>query len=225
MSSTNRGAQRAEGDSYQTPQELADFLVAKLVADRFLSNPEPRVCEPSAGDGNFVAALRRFCDPGYLVAVELQPTATRDARYSELKVDSSVDGAFENHYGGTMPAHYSAIVGNPPYSLAEQHIRHALDRLLPARGGTLAFLLRLAFLESRARAPFWKQYRCKKIYSLVERPSFVGGKTDSSAYGFFVWQTGYKGKTELEVVSWKGQPLPPAVSDEITSELPEWPED
>ena len=44
---------------------------------------------------------------------------------------------------------------------------------------------------------------CKKVFVLSERPSFTGGATDSSAYGFFWWDVMNNGPTELEVISWK----------------------
>lgn len=205
MSSTRRGAERVEGDAYQTPKELALFLAEKLVADGFLSNGEPRVLEPSAGDGNFVRALRDRVNPGLLVANELLWTPEREATYGIYRAE-----AWRKDFGEfTSQPRWSAVVGNPPYAYAEKHIRKGID-IAAKKGGIVAYLLRLAFLESSARVPFWKEHPCRKIYVLSQRPSFVNGKTDSSAYGFFVWMNGSDAKTELEVLSWRDAPPPTA---------------
>ncbi len=222
MSSTIRnGSQRRSGDDYQTPGELAEFLVAKLVADGILCGPEPRVLEPSAGDGSFVAALRKYCDPGVLVANEPYLTDARRVAYETAGAEWWPT-AFEKHL---LQPRWSAVVGNPPYSLAEQHVRKALE-VAAKRGGVVAFLLRLAFLESRGRFALWRDFPLRKLYVLSERPSFTGGGTDSAAYGFFVWENGNERSTELEVVSWKGAVT--LVADPPDKrrilELPEWPE-
>jgi hypothetical protein len=91
------------------------------------------------------------------------------------------------------------IVGNPPYNQAEAHIRRALGL-----SGQVAFLLRLAMLESRARVDLWRKHPARKVWVLAERPSFTNGKTDSAAYGWFWWDQTWEGPTELEVVSWRG---------------------
>ena len=90
------------------------------------------------------------------------------------------------------------IVGNPPYREAEAHIRHALGL---ARN--VAFLLRLGFLESSRRLPFWAEHPPSEVYVLAQRPSFTKGATDSTAYGWFVWRDGRAGPTLLHILDWK----------------------
>lgn len=85
------------------------------------------------------------------------------------------------------------IVGNPPFTGAEAHVRMALRE---ASVG-VAFLLRLAFLESAARIPFWREHPAADVHVLSRRPSFTGSGTDSAAYGWFVWRRGYAGPTVL----------------------------
>jgi hypothetical protein len=97
---------------------------------------------------------------------------------------------------------FDLIVGNPPYAVAEAHIRHALA--LSARyGSAVAFLLRVNFLGSKERFAFWRDHPPTLVSVLSERPSFFGTGTDASEYAFFVWRPP-RGATELEVVSWKG---------------------
>lgn len=225
MSSTNRGAKRIEGDAYQTPPKLADFLVRKLVEDELVSNSSGVVLEPHAGDGAFVMAIRKHMDPTELVANELIHDLPREV-YCRQQCDASAVFAdfadMGKHWDG---GNWHAIIGNPPYSLAEAHIRHALS-IIDRHFGTVAFLLRLAFLESRARLAFWREHPPAKVYVLAERPSFTGGQTDSSAYGFFVWTRPWEGKKEarMEIVSWKGEPAKKVAKADPQEPFPNWPE-
>ena len=61
----------------------------------------------------------------------------------------------------------------------------------------VAFLLRLAAMETAARAPMWKRWPLRRVTVLAERPSFTGGRTDNAAYGFFHWQRSHIGPAEI----------------------------
>ena len=68
-------------------------------------------------------------------------------------------------------------------------------------GDGCAFLLRLAFLESVKRRPFWEQHPPAAVYVFTRRPSFTGGRTDSAAYGWFIWCAHY-GPPVLRWLEW-----------------------
>lgn len=87
------------------------------------------------------------------------------------------------------------IVGNPPYRDAEEHIRHALDIMRP--GDTLAFLLRLNLLGSKARMGLWWSTPLASVVPIVPRPSFTGGGSDATEYALFRWVKGHIGPTRL----------------------------
>lgn len=181
---------RVKRDAYFTPDPLALTLVRTLARD-FQLQPDT-VLEPSAGGGAFVRAIRRQWPAAFVTANDIQETNIPE---------SDVDTCFDFVKLGT--AGQDLIVGNPPFKHAEPHVRHALSLRKP--GGTVAFLLRLAFAESKGRVPFWEEFRPARVYVLSERPSFTGGGTDSAAYGFFVWQEGWSGPTEMNWIhSWKG---------------------
>lgn len=173
-------------DRYYTPDDLARVLVRRLVDDypRLLDKHMSGL-EPSAGDGAF---LRAAADELWTDLLSL------DIDEDQL-VDQHCD--FLTWSGNTQ----DLVVGNPPFSNVEAHVRKALSVLAPS--GVCGFLLRLAFLESSKRQRFWAQHPARRVVVLSERPSFTDGGTDSSAYGFFVWERGYRGPTELEVMSWK----------------------
>ena len=101
------------------------------------------------------------------------------------------------------------VIGNPPYSLAQEHVMLLLDYLLP--GSHIAFLLKLGFLGTKTRANLlWKQGQCKYLLPILGRPSFVVGKhavSDVNEYGLFIWEVGYDGPLIVRFphIRWKGK--------------------
>ena len=170
-------------DAYYTPRDLAAFLVGLLPIQS-----HELVLEPSAGGGSFVVALIQKTNE--VVAIDLNPDAPA------LKMVGSAACDFLEVFPPNPP---DWIIGNPPYFNALDHVEHALN----CTDRHVCFLLRLGFLESKRRASFWKKNPCRKVFVLAERPSFTGGKTDSSAYAFFWWDVLHNGPTELDVISWK----------------------
>jgi hypothetical protein len=84
---------------------------------------------------------------------------------------------------------------NPPYSQAKAFVQRAISEAAPNRG-TVAALLRLAFMEGQARAEFHK-WNPSDVFVLKKRPSFAGGRTDSCAYAWFVWGPGRGGRWQV----------------------------
>lgn len=167
-------------DAYYTEPALARRLVALLPLEQ-----GDIVLEPHVGGGAFIDALiaRTGTTPLVLVAADVDADAPGLCRpgveqmpgfdfLSELL--SPEDGI-------------SWVVGNPPFNHAQLHVEEALR--IAKKG--VGFLLRLAFLESATREAFWKKNPPACVYVLTRRPTFTGdGRTDSCAYGFFVWQKG-----------------------------------
>lgn len=170
MSATNRGAKRRDADFYPTPDELAERIVSSVPLISDIS-----ILEPSAGSGAFVRACRANWPLARVSQVEPGPH----------HFDPEVDGyrATLEEFAARLPdARFDLIIGNPPFSLAKEHIRLCLSMLAPS--GRLVFLLRLAFLETKKRAKFWRECPPAKVTVLRERPSFcwswsckVGKKT------------------------------------------------
>ncbi len=75
---------------------------------------------------------------------------------------------------------------NPPFKLAEAFVRKALAEVKP--GGEVWALLRLAFLESKERYPFWQEHHADALHVFSKRPSFTdNGRSDQTAYVWIGW--------------------------------------
>jgi hypothetical protein len=182
------------GDVQYTPQALADTLV-RLLPRRDLAT----VLEPHAGGGAFVRALQRI--GAHVVAFDVDGTAQglidadAEATCDFLKVDPldvQVDPVRD-----PKDMYLDAVVGNPPFSNAEEHIRHALD----VSGRHVAFLLRVGFLCSARRVEFWLENPCANVWPIAQRPKQWQAAYD---YAFFHWDLEHTGPTILHPpVSWR----------------------
>jgi len=74
------------------------------------------------------------------------------------------------------------ILSNPPFSIAQEFITHALEY-----SNTCIMLLRINYLGSISRHNWWKENTPAALYVLSKRPSFTGKGTDATDYAWFVW--------------------------------------
>jgi len=179
MSSTNRGRERQQDDFYQTPHWATEVLIDNLKLRNRLEEP---ILEPSVGMGNIKEVLNNY---GYndITGIDIN---------EEFNPDIVAD-----YLSWNPDRKYCTIITNPPYSQALEFIKKSLN---DNPYGLNVFLLRLNFLESRARYEFWKTNMPSDIYVLAERPKFYLNKTDSIAYAWFVWEP-HKGDTSISVIS------------------------
>lgn len=185
MSAAGRGGERIALDAYYTPDEVARACVATLDL-----RGVHRVLEPSVGGGAWVMAVAQAAPSADITGIDINPEAAGlDACAVSLRGDDFLSLALRR---------YDLVIGNPPFSDAQAHVEHALEV-----GHTVAFLLRLAFLEGAKRREFWQAHPAARIGVLTSRPSFTGGGTDSAAYGFFVWHRGHTGPTTLHHIDWR----------------------
>lgn len=189
-------AERVTGDAYYTPDAVAEALVDLLpVSAAGWPDTLGTVClEPHLGGGSFARALGRRHT--YVLGLDINDGAAFSECHAGYLGDFLTDAPWEP----SMVPEW--IVGNPPYRDAEAHIRRALA----VTGRHVAFLLRLAILESAQRAPLWAAHPPRRVWVLAERPSFTGGGTDSAAYAWIWWDRQHVGEPTLGWVSWRGGP-------------------
>jgi hypothetical protein len=85
---------------------------------------------------------------------------------------------------------YDVIITNPPFNIALDIIKKALDDV--KNNGYVIMLLRLNFFEGKLRKNFWLNNMAKYAFVHSKRISFTDkGSTDSIAYMHCVWQKGY----------------------------------
>lgn len=208
-------ARDKELDVCPTPQPLANAVIWRLEEDLQLE-PGLLALEPSAGDGAFVRAMRNWSASAVISAFELRlecADALRDAGADTthfLNLTEVLKGAKTEPqaYAPTLEIIHDAdfIGGNPPFAVAEDHVKGLLEHM--KQGAWLAFLLRLGFLGSKSRLPFWEKYPERYLYPISPRPGFKlnsKGKpgSDSQEYGIFVWQKGWVGEpTRRKHIIW-----------------------
>jgi len=88
------------------------------------------------------------------------------------------------------------IITNPPYNIAEQIIRTALD-IIPD-GNRAAFLLPVRYLEGQARAKLFDEFPPQKLYVFSKRITcaingdFANTGNGALSYAWFIWCKGFK---------------------------------
>ncbi|GBR72889.1 hypothetical protein NO1_0346 [Candidatus Termititenax aidoneus] len=95
------------------------------------------------------------------------------------------------------------IITNPPYKYANEFMKKALEILDCNR--KLALFLPIRYLESKTRKKIFTENPPKKIWvsssrlNCARNGDFVTFPTNSTiCYAWFIWEKGYKGKTELD---------------------------
>ena len=158
------GHERAEGDFYPTPPDVTRAVLPYLPKG-------VAIWEPAAGDGAMATVLR--VEGGYRVA-ESDIAPRNDAPHVDFLAK------------GDLPPNTRWIVTNPPYSLAEEFVRKALDLTYPSGG--VAMLLRNEWDCASSRIDLFGRPFARKIV-LTWRPRWIAGSTGSPRhnYAWFVW--------------------------------------
>jgi hypothetical protein len=160
VSATGRSPVRLDQDVYPTPGYCIDKLLVWL--DLNGRDGEPLTFfEPCRGDGAIYDRL---------------PAEVRKG-YCEIREGTD--------YLATSIGRQDIIITNPPYSLALPFLRKSLSE-----ADTVVYLLRLNFLGSAARKPFWDTYPPTHLFTITPRPRFVNGGSDACEYGWFLWDRG-----------------------------------
>lgn len=188
MSSTNRNnaEKRHIADYYVTPvKDIVTFLGAldeEITLDVF--DKENLILDPCAGGDishkmSYPTALKEY----YALGSDYSQLHTLDIR------EDSLAETICNYLETELDYQPYLIISNPPFNQAIEFITKALDNVKD--GGYVVMLLRLNFLETKARKEFFDTYMPKWIFVHHKRMSFTDkGGTDSVAYCHMVWKKG-----------------------------------
>lgn len=184
MSSTNRhnAEKRHIADYYVTPvKDIITFLGA-LDEEITLDIWDKTILDPCAGgdpshDMSYPKALREY----YAIPDDWNGIKTIDIREDSLAETKC------NYIETKLDYKPFLVISNPPFNQAMEFIKKALDDV--EDGGYVAMLLRLNFLETKARKEFFDNYMPTWIFVHHKRMSFTdAGGTDSVAYCHMVWK-------------------------------------
>ena len=184
MSSTNRhnAEKRHIADYYVTPvKDIITFLGA-LDEEVSLDIWDKTILDPCAGgdpshDMSYPKALREY----YAIPGDWNGIKTIDIREDSLAETKC------NYIETKLDYKPFLVISNPPFNQAMEFIKKALDDV--EDGGYVAMLLRLNFLETKARKEFFDNYMPTWIFVHHKRMSFTdAGGTDSVAYCHMVWK-------------------------------------
>lgn len=177
-------------------REIHDFYATEPLAAELLLEQEkfkPGIWECACGAGHL---SKVFAKHGYTVI----STDLVDRGYGISGID------FLSVPKGKYDLSHMDIITNPPYSLAKEFVKHALD-LLPD-SGKLAMFLKLTFMESKSRKDLFVATPPYRLYVSSSRlqcakngdfDKYTKGVGTAVAYGWYVWIKGYTGDT---VVKW-----------------------
>lgn len=167
MSSTARGASRENNDFYPTPGWCVDLLLSAIrpsFADKVL--------EPAAGDGAIIKRLISYgIAPEKIAAIEI------DQARAEMVRAIVPDVRCEDFFLEPDLNAYDLIITNPPFALATNFARRAVE--MTRYTGTVALLLRLNWLGSQERAEFHRAHP-SDILLLPKRPEFTASMSCSA---------------------------------------------
>jgi len=166
-------------DFYQTPEWCVHALL------KTLRMPTPTF-DPCAGNGALLAAVQSYhAHRCHITGVELDSDLAERAVELGLPVRQG-DGLARDWKG-------EHVLMNPPFKTALTWVQKAVDEAT-----SCAALVRLDFLVSMKRLPFWKKHAPSAVLLLSRRPSFKSdGSTDNSGYCWLYWGPYPSGMTAL----------------------------
>lgn len=170
---------RHPDDFYRTPGWAVDLILPHLVREQ----GPPTWIDAGCGDGVIAQRVLARWPASRGFGVEIDPGRAQFAR--------GVCPVYASDFLAVDPIWFDPVdlvIGNPPYSLALEFLRRALQL-----GKEVAFLLRAGFLEARRgsdRDLFLEEHP-SDVYLLARRPRFTGdGGGDSATYCWCVWGPG-----------------------------------
>lgn len=172
---------RAEFDYYATDPVAIDCLIPEVELNQ-------KIWECACGEGHL---SERLADYGYEVySTDLIDRGYGDDFFDFLKCSHKFEGD---------------IITNPPFKYFEQFMTKGLECI--NEGNKLILLGKIQILEGQKRGKFFIQNPPRMVLVFSKRlqcarnGDFVNFSDGMQAYAWFVFEKGYKGKTELRWVN------------------------
>ena len=193
--SSKHGPAQVPNENYPTMAWPVDRLLEAV------DLPGGRWLEPCAGEGGIIKAINARRQDVQWTAVELRDctnaiqcasvdqTGKTDPKTDKPPVIYSPQDFLE--WALLVAAHpsdyetqpFDVAITNPPYSIAQA----VINRCLRLARIVVMGPMRLAFLASDDRHPWWREIGIPDQYILPNRPDFTGVGGDSADYAWFVW--------------------------------------
>ncbi len=170
-----------ESEFYPTPLWLIESFIDDYIKRTEMLTGHGHLLDPAAGDGRLLLPFQEF-------GIDVRGFELRED-LQQLCVGNGVPCAQRDSLTKPNWGAPSWIIMNPPFSMAEEFFRRAIDEV--RRGGSVAVLLRLGFLASQKREDFHDRFKTD-LYVSPRRPPFAKSKktgklgSDNSDYAWFV---------------------------------------
>lgn len=181
-SSNHTDKERQNEDYYATEPKAAKLLLE-------LETFSPNIWECACGEGHL---SKVFENAGYIV----RSTDLYDRGYGVSGIDFLSDNNISWH---------GDIITNPLYKYGQEFVEKALEVIRD--GNKVAMFLKLQFLEGKKRKQLFLKNPPKILYVSSSRllcakngefDKMIKGGGSAVAYGWYIWEKGYKGKTEIQ---------------------------
>jgi hypothetical protein len=182
--SNHSEGERETNDFYSTDPHTLEIFLEALKRDGI--ELHTNIWEPACGMGHLSEVLK---SKGYNV-------------YSSDLIDRGYGVSNINFLECTDSLTYD-ILTNPPYKYAQEFVEHALE--ISYSGAYVVMLLKIQFLEGKARRKLFDKYPPKYVYVNSERQTcYINGDmskkmSSASCYCWFVWEKGFTGDP---VIKW-----------------------
>lgn len=174
---------RKPADLYPTPIDCTYSLLPHVA---HLLPRKARIWEPACADGQMVQPLREF---GYnVMGTDLRPDVKGGAGGVDFLEPTS---AYHSQV-------YDGVFTNPPFGIAEQFIRRALEEAPVA-----VMLLKAQYWNTKGRKKLFRETKPLMELNLTWRPAFLAEERGNSPLMdcmWVVWQRGHQGSCTTTMI-------------------------